>query len=420
MVGLFMRFESAIKTHVPVPLSHDAGQYYQYAYNLRHHHTYSKDIAADAGEVVPDAVRTPGYPIFLTLFAGDHPNEKILSHIVLAQCLLSVVTLAFGFLLFQKFLSFFWSIAAAALTAFSPHLITANSYILTESVFCFLLVLLCWQTSILLKKPKISGALVLGGICAFAALVRPSLNAFPIIFLIILLGAFQWKKGVKYFVCVLAGFILVFSPWVVRNLVTLHRVSDNTLMVNFLHHGIYPNFMYEQMTETYGFPYRFDPRAGDIGKSVPSALKEIGGRIRTEPGRYVKWYILKKPIAFWSWSMVQGHDIFVYRVSRSPYFNNWVFQWSWYVMRSLHNALIVLCAMGCVLAWLPNSFLRLSRQSLYMARFISLTLIYFTLLHIIGAPFPRYSIPLRPLLYGMAFFVPVALRRRAEVQIKKT
>jgi hypothetical protein len=414
IAGLIMRIESVIKTHVLVPLSHDAGQYYQYGYNMRHHHIYSKDIAVDNAIISPDALRTPGYPIFLALFTNDVPNEKILSDIVLAQCLLSGVTLIFAFFLFQKFLSFFWSLASASLTAVSPHLIAANSYILTESLFCFILVLLCWQTSVFLGKPKILRAFLLGGICAFGALVRPSLNAFPIVFLVILVSVFHWEKGIKYFVGVFVGFILFFSPWIIRNIITLHEVSDSTLMAGFLHHGVYPDFMYEQMPETYGFPYRFDPRADEIGKNVPSVLKEIVNRIKTEPGRYVKWYILKKPMAFWSWGMVQGQDIFVYRVSRSPYFDNPVFQWTWVVMRSLHNALVVLCAVGCALAWLPNSFLRLGDHTLYTARFISSLLIYFTLLHMIGAPFPRYSVPLRPFLYGMAFFVPVVLRRRAE------
>jgi hypothetical protein len=31
-------------------------------------------------------------------------------------------------------------------------------------------------------------------------------------------------------------------------------------------------------------------------------------------------------------------------------------------------------------------------------------LLYFTLIHMVGAPFPRYSFPLRPLFYGLALF----------------
>ena len=38
------------------------------------------------------------------------------------------------------------------------------------------------------------------------------------------------------------------------------------------------------------------------------------------------------------------------------------------------------------------------------ARVVAALLLYFTILHIIGAPFPRYSVPLRPFQYGMALF----------------
>jgi hypothetical protein len=43
----------------------------------------------------------------------------------------------------------------------------------------------------------------------------------------------------------------------------------------------------------------------------------------------------------------------------------------------------------------------LAPTGLVVARFVSLVLLYFTAMHMVGAPFPRYSIPLRPFLYGM-------------------
>ena len=45
-----------------------------------------------------------------------------------------------------------------------------------------------------------------------------------------------------------------------------------------------------------------------------------------------------------------------------------------------------------------------TKPKMLLARFISALLIYFTLLHMAGAPFPRYAVPLRPLLYAMAMF----------------
>jgi glucan phosphoethanolaminetransferase (alkaline phosphatase superfamily) len=73
-------------------------------------------------------------------------------------------------------------------------------------------------------------------------------------------------------------------------------------------------------------------------------------------------------------------------------------------MHTLHWPLVLLALAGCIIIWLPASLTRLSEPQAFTARSISLLLIYFTLLHMVGAPFPRYSIPLRPLLYGMAMF----------------
>ena len=41
-------------------------------------------------------------------------------------------------------------------------------------------------------------------------------------------------------------------------------------------------------------------------------------------------------------------------------------------------------------------------QYLLYAQGISLLCVYFTALHMVGAPIPRYTVPLRPMLYAMA------------------
>ena len=183
-------------------------------------------------------------------------------------------------------------------------------------------------------------------------------------------------------------------------------------MINFLHHGMYPDFMYEGVPQSHGFPYRYDPRAEKIGGDLPSVLKEIASRFAQEPLRHAKWYLLDKPGAFWSWNMIPGFgDAFVYPVSSSPYFHNKFFRITHRLMYGLHYPLIVLALFGCFMAWFPLTRLDLTQGSLLIARFCSLLLIYYTLIHMVGVPFPRYSVPLRPYLYGMALFTPYILIR---------
>ena len=413
--GFYLRCESVLNTEVVKPLRADAGQYFMYAYNLRHKHTYSHQVGSPGNPdspVKPDAVRSPGYPLFLSLFVDGLPNKRTISCILFSQMTISTLTILVAFLLFEKFLSPLWSLGTALLVALSPHLIVSNSYILTETLFCFLLVAFGFLFCLFAKKPSLWLGLGVGTTMGIAALVRPSLQFFPFMLALFLLFHYGWKRGRRYSGVILISFALAFLPWIGRNMATLDIPTDNRLMVNFLHHGIYPDFMYKGIPQSHGFPYRYDPRAKEIAEDPPSVLKEISNRFSQEPSRHAKWYMLDKPRVFWSWNIIQGSgDAFVYPVSNSPYFHNTFFRITHRLMYVLHYPFVVLALLGCFIAWFPLAKLGLTQSSLLVARFCSLLLIYYTLMHMIGAPFTRYSVPLRPYLYGMALFTPYILIR---------
>jgi 4-amino-4-deoxy-L-arabinose transferase-like glycosyltransferase len=330
--------------------------------------------------------------------------------ISVSQAVISALTLVVAFLFFRSFLSFFWGVLASFLVAISPHLIIANSFVLTEALFCFLIVLFGWLISIFAKRPSFYLGMIIGVIMGIASLVRPSLQYFFIPMAFLLIFHYGWKKGARFSFVVILGFALVFGPWIVRNMITLGIATDKTLMINFLHHGMYPNFTFDNLEKSYGLPYSYDPRSKEISKDLPSVLQEIARRFDQEPLKHIKWFLLGKPIAFWSWDIVNGTgDIFPYPAIKSPYFNKAYFQWTHMFMYVVHLPLVVLCMFGCIIIWFPHSMISLPEKSIFVLRFTSLLLIYYTLMHMVGAPFPRYSIPLRPFLYGMAMFTPYLL-----------
>jgi hypothetical protein len=413
VAGFYLRWTSASETTVSIPLRADARDYFMYAHNLRHKQVYSRDPASlqnPGSRPAPDAMRSPGYPLFLSAFVNGLPNTDMINRIVMSQALISTLTLLLSFLFLRSFLSTFWAGVGALLTALSPHLIVANSYILTETLFCFILVLIAWIVGLFGGRLRVWQAALIGVLMAFASLVRPSLQYFPILFSVFLILHAGWRRGGKLAGVVIIAFALSFSPWIIRNMHTLGVTGDKTLMINFLHHGMYPDFTYDDVTESRGFPYRYDPRASEIGRDIPSVLKELSKRFYEEPGKHLQWFLFGKPVAFWSWNTVQGvGDAFIYPVSQSPYFHDPYFRWSHHLMHTLHWPIVILALFGTVMVWLPLSRIGLEDGAVLTARVASLLLIYYTALHVIGAPFPRYSIPLRPFLYGLAFFPPYLL-----------
>jgi hypothetical protein len=408
IIGLYLRSGSWIGTTVRRPIQSDAADYFFYAYNLRFHQTYSRQInlATDSNDKpVPDAIRSPGYPIALSFLIDTPPDRKLIKKIQLAQMLVSTLTLTLAFFFFRSYLTLPSSGIAAMLVAVSPHLIIFNSYILSETLFAFMLVLMAFLTVRYINHPSPWFSVVLGAIMGMGSLTRPSLQFFPLVIALMVLVHFGRKDGFKRSLLILLGFILMLSPWLIRNAFTIGKPSDNSLMINFLHHGMYPDFKYQEDSASYGRPYHYDPRTEEINANVHSVLAEIKHRFLTDPLKHIKWYVLKKPAVFWSWDTVQGHgDAYVYYVSQTPYTENKIFQWTHKIMKQLHGALVVFSLLGSLTVWVITGSTTLGKNTIFTARFASALLLYYTFLHMIGAPFPRYSVPLRPFQYGMAMF----------------
>jgi hypothetical protein len=408
IAGFYLRTESWIGTTVMRPIQSDAADYFYYAYNMHYHHTYSRSISQTTDQnhkITPDAVRSPGYPLFLTLLIDGPPAGKLIKRIQLFQMLISFLTLILAFFFFRSFLPPLPGGIAAMFVAISPHLIMFNSYILSETLFCFILVLMALLTCRVVDHPSPWFSTILGSIMGIGSLIRPSLQFFPLVMAIILLIHYGHKTGLKLAFSMLLGFILILSPWLIRNVITLGKISDKSLMINFLQHGMYPDFRFKQNPDSYRRPYKFDPRSKEISTNVESVLREIVNRFETEPVRHLKWFLLHKPMIFWSWDTVQGHgDVYVYYVSQTPYSEKTIFLWTHKIMKLLHGPLVITSLLGSLLACIFPRSAGFGRNSIFVARIGAALLFYYTILHMIGAPFPRYSVPLRPFQYGMALF----------------
>ncbi|WP_319525628.1 glycosyltransferase family 39 protein [uncultured Desulfosarcina sp.] len=406
LIGLHLRLGMVSSTKIDTPFRADARQYTAYAYNLRLHGVYSKNFSTATNKAVtpsPDAFRSPGYPIFLYPFTRIKNLDQFAVTVFYTHAILSTITLVIVYFLGRGLLGVLGAFAAVTLTAISPHLINLNLYLLTETLFTFFTMLMLSAFLFSMKYDQNSGWILSGIMLALAALIRPTIQFYIIFFIALVLIDGENKKKQKIVLLFAIPFFLVLSTWFIRNLLTLGFLSDPGLTINTLHHGMYPKFMYNGQPNSFGIPYRFDPNTAAIGASIRSVIEAITHRFQTHPMEHLVWY-LSKPFYFFRWEMIQGTGTFIYPVIDSPYHSSRLFHFIDGLMHAIHPIIVGSSVLGAIIAWLPKNLFSMTGLQRFTARLLSLTYGYFILVHIAGAPFPRYSIPIRPITYILGIF----------------
>jgi len=407
LLSAFIQFTVVTRTQVINPFRADAREYFFSAYNLDHYGVYSSEVTWPPEQHVQpppaDAVRTPGYPLFLRLVGHPEPTVAYESRIKLTQAALGVLSVWMMYLIATRFLRRRWASVAALLTAISPHLAVSSTYVLTESLFFFLLLAwllaLLWAIESTSRWPFALAGLLLG----LCSLVRSTTLFIPILALLACLAIPRLKRFRVAAAWMLLGFGVLISPWMIRNASLPPQAQQSRQLVDFLLHGSYPSFMYDNDPATYGDPYRADPHAAQIGRNLSSVLAHIAQNFRDKPVATARWYLIGKPGFFLSWADITGAgDMFVYNVDSSPYLDDPRFDLIRRVAYALHWPLMLLGLVGACLPWWLPSRWGLSGTRLTAARLVSLLVFYAIGFHMIGAPFPRYGVPFRPLLYPLA------------------
>lgn len=198
-------------------VSKDSQSYFLPAWDLVH-----------TGEFQLGLRRTPGYPAFLALVLGVLGDD--LRGITLAQHLLGAGTAALAYLLGRMTFGRSAGLVAGLLAALSGPLLAYEHYVLSESLFAFVLtgalsvLVLAW------RRP--SGRLwLLGGVLAGAsALIRPvGQLVLPLALLAALVAHPRpIRRGLVSCGLVLVGFALLVVPWTIRNQLAYNLGTPST------------------------------------------------------------------------------------------------------------------------------------------------------------------------------------------------
>jgi len=405
LFAAWLRIGAVLGTEVNEPIRGDALDYYQYAHNLREHGVYSRSAAgAVDGGLAPDAFRRPGYALFLLPWIEHPPTVGMLLRIGLLQAALGVAMVGLAWWLGRRLVGRTTGWAVGGLCAISPHLVNSAIWLLSEPLFALFtllsLVLAFDGRSALAQGPRLFGAAAALGA---AMLVRPTLDYLPLLLVPLVLLAQPRPRAWRTLAVLALGIATLMGPWWARNLVQLGQFDDRGLAVNTLWHGIYPDFLYQDQPESLGMPYKFDPEATTISQSTATVVDALVQRASADPARYLRWYLVGKPLSLVAWDEVRIGDAFILSVSSSPYFGQPVFLATHLVARVLHWPLMALALVGSLLAWRRRSPLVSPAQAAGL-RVVGLLLLYVLAVHVAGAPYSRYSVPFRPELYLMACY----------------
>ena len=196
----------------PAPLAGDAAEYRAYADSLVTRGVF-EGFRGDR------ATRMPGYPVFLAaldLAAG--PSTRVVQW---AQCLLGALTCACIYLWALALLRPRWALACGLAAAGYYDLIAPSSWVLTETLYSFLLAAsLCilYLDQLPPRRRALLGGLGLG----LTYLVRP--EVLPFATLILAAGPFVLRGFTRRgAVLALAAFAAAVSLWVGRNALVFRR-----------------------------------------------------------------------------------------------------------------------------------------------------------------------------------------------------
>jgi len=411
-IALYLRFYYVNQTVDDIYVARDAEHYVNYGKNLIHHRTFS--YQGDKSPPIPDSFRSPGYPIFIALALKISGEYDYLKTALYSQAFLSAALVPLTFVIGTFFLSNPAAVLASGLVAINPHLITTSACVLTETLFSFLLLFAIYVFQLWQRNESFW----LGGISAilfgFSFLTNETALFLPFIIVFVLALAKHFQIG-NVSICknsiALIVFLSIYSifpvSWWLRGYynvpVNAPKGSDRALVT--MSHGAYPGFIYKD-TRYKRFPYREDPQQPVFGSSLTNFSKILWSRVQNEPFKYVTWYLVGKPYYLWSWNIIQGAgDIYLNPVQSDLFVEQRSAAYVKKGMRILHFPLLISALLSIPFTLV---IVRSTRNPVrYLGRVALVPMIvcvYFTIIYTIFAPWPRYSIPLRPELYLCAIW----------------
>lgn len=423
LLALALRLYYLWAAQVDFPIRGDVLGYWNYAWNLANHATFSGSTT-EGGPISPDSFRGPGYPLFLALcmkLAGV--PEHALKVAQIAQVFIGTAMVPLSIVLARSWVERPAALVAGLLVALWPHLIVFSSTLLSETVFGFTLLSMVLLMDVAQRRNNGALAIFSGVMAGLAYLVNPVVMLFPVAVACLLAARRQVRTGVG----LVLGFVLVAGGWGLRNASLPestgagHRASINLVQGSWpLYHAAHNDESINETARAVADAIREEER---LMLADPAAgWSSMRDRFDADPRYYLTWYLLQKPYLLWDWRVRIGWgDVYFLETRNSPFERNAGMRAIHTLFRSL-NPLVFLFAVAGALAYLILGIRR--RSAPFAPLVVAGFFVYITAVHTVFQAEPRYSVAYRPfeLLLAVAMVaaafteISIWVQRRASAQ----
>lgn len=332
-----------------------------------------KGMLVDNDVNKPTVAEMPGHAMMLAaLFKLFGYPEGLTAFRILQACLQGICI----FLVFLICKSTFGSkvgLLACTFSAIYLPDVVSTGLALMEVTYKFLLLLLIYISILAIRTRKTQYYVSGGVIWALACLIRPTLGLFPAVILgVWILYRYPIKSMIKYTLITSAVFVVLMSPWWVRNYLTFNQFIPFSLASgNPFLQGTYIN--YDQTRDFIGYsPGRDAMETDRIEMEV--GIKRLKTYFKKYPLEYIHWYTIGKTKYMWYF----------------PYYWKTVFDIHYNTVARFHLFILATGVFGSIAAiWGKHR-----RDSAILI----LTILYFTVTHLPYFTFARYAYPAMPLV----------------------
>ena len=288
------------------------------------------------------------------------------------------------FLLARKMFNNKVAIVSLILSAIYIPNIYMTSLLLTETIFLFFFMLLCLIVIQGLEKKEFKYYIVGGIVWGLAALFRPSIGLFPLVILgMWLIKKYTLREMFKFGLAASVAFVIVMSPWWIRNAVVFNRFIPFTLSTgNPMLLGMFEwNKVDEELIKKLNndnLQYTGNEII-DNDIQVEMAHRVFKCKLKENPITYLAWHTVGKI----GMNFAQG------------YIMNPIYGLNYPQLIFQHELYVVLAIIALILA----GVYKFKNQWKWFAIFI---IIYFIAVHIPFLAYSRYMYPVMPFIIILA------------------